>query len=82
MKPFEDDSSVVSLADLSIENGKESVVIHGSLDIDRTTVGLDRARRLKAHVDSIVETLEAMDLPAIPTEAAPPKTISNPLLKG
>lgn len=78
MKPFDDDSSVVSLSDLTIENGTDRVVLHGSIAIDRTIAGLDIAKRLKAHIDDVVATLEAMDLPETLPAGTPVGTVVNP----
>ncbi len=77
--PFADDAALVSIAELTIENGTERIALYGSLDITRDKVGLARARALKAVVDQAVQHLEAeKDLPASVPPASPGKPVANP----
>lgn len=81
MKPFQDDETTIGIGDLSIENGKERIAVHGSLDIPRTAVGLDRARRLRDQLDTIVLALEAGNLLQEEPTVIAARTIRNPLLR-
>lgn len=45
-KPFEDDSCVVSLGELSVENGLDYILLSGSLEISRDAASLTRLDRL------------------------------------
>lgn len=83
MKPFEDDATSISLGDLSIENGLDTIVVHGSLEIGRTKEGLDLAKRLQGRIADIVSALEAMDLSSPRTaQASPSRTVHSPFRKG
>lgn len=80
MQPFADDSSVRQIGGLSMENGSDRVVIHGSLDIDKTAAGLELALALKAQVDAIVSALQSVpSLAPAPPEDEPAVTVKNPL---
>ncbi|WP_018044383.1 hypothetical protein [Methylobacterium sp. 88A] len=77
--PFADDATVETIGGLSVENGSGSIAIHGSLDLPRDRMGLDRARKLKAVADAIVAALEASDLPdEAPRAASNSRTVENP----
>ncbi len=62
--PFSDDAAVCQFGGLSIENGTDTLALHGTVSITRDRAGLGRARALKQVVDRIVARLEAQDLPA------------------
>ena len=71
-QPYADDAAVLSVGDLSVENGATRVVLHGSLELPRDRQGLDRARALKRTLDAIVRALEASDLPEAAADASDP----------
>lgn len=77
--PFADDATVETIGGLSVENGAGSIAVHGSLDLPRDRMGLERARKLKAVADAIVAALEASDLPdEAPRTASNSRTVENP----
>ncbi len=77
--PFADDASVRSVGGLSIENGRDRIALHGSLDIGLDRRGLERIRALKEAIDAIAAALEAADLPDAVAEARrPTRTVKNP----
>lgn len=77
--PFADDAAVQTIGGLSLENGRDAIAVHGSLDLTRDRAGLDRARALQAAVTAIVEALAGSDLPETATaETAKPDTVRNP----
>ena len=77
--PFADDATVETIGGLSVENGSGSIAVHGSLDLPRDRLGLDRARKLKAVADAIVAALEATDLPdEAPRAVSNSRTVENP----
>jgi len=77
--PFADDAAVQTIGGLSLENGRDAIAVHGSLDLTRDRAGLDRARALQAAVTAIVEVLSGSDLPdATEAEVAKPDTVRNP----
>lgn len=82
MKPFEDDATVRNIGDLSLENGRDRLVIHGSLEIERSVAGLELARSLRAELDNIVAALEVESLPESRAEVIEaPIQVTNPLLR-
>jgi hypothetical protein len=75
--PFANDAAQVSIDRLTIENGTDRIVLHGSLEIGRDRQGLERALRLKHLLDQAVTTLQSETLPAErPTR--PPGSVANP----
>ena len=81
MKPYENESESLQIADLTIENRTDRISIYGSLDITRDKQGLKAAKELKNILDAALKTLEAEEkngkLPdAVATEAT--VTINNP----
>lgn len=79
IKPFQNESEVLSIGDLDIENRADRVSVHGNVDLTRDKEGLENARALKAVLDKVVQVLESeRDLP---DKVAPPKeteTVKNP----
>ena len=79
LRPFSDDSASIGIGELTVENGREQVSLHGSLDLTRDQAGLEQARALKALLDQVVKVLEAdKDLPAKLPPPEKPGTVRNP----
>ena len=77
--PFADDSTSVSIGDLTVENGADRVAIYGSLDLTRDKQGLAHALTLKGIVDQAVQRLQAdKNLPDAVAAPAAPKKVPNP----
>ena len=80
LTPFADDSTSLSIGDLTVENGTDMLALYGSLNITRDQAGLKHARDLLALLKATVHALEqAHGLPekiAETTEA--PKMVKNP----
>jgi len=77
LKVFQNESEVLQLGKLTIENRTDRVTIYGSLDVTRDKAGLQAANDLKAVVDSIVAFLGRQDLPE-KIVLAVPKEKKNP----
>lgn len=78
-EPFADDAAAQTLGGLTIENGRDRIALHGSLDLTRDQTGLTRARALKAALDAIVGHLEGAELPAQVAQADEPTSrVKNP----
>ncbi len=75
LTPYADDSAALTIGEFTIENGRDSIALHGSLDLTRDKAGLERARLLKAAVDRIVAALEAEK--ALPDKIALPEAPSQ-----
>ncbi|WP_244476455.1 hypothetical protein [Methylobacterium sp. Leaf88] len=77
--PFADDAAVQTIGGLSVENGRDRIAIHGSLDLARDARGLERARALAAAFAAIVAALEAAPLPEqVAEESRSADTVKNP----
>lgn len=77
--PFADDAAVRTIAGISIENGRERIAVHGSLEIAKDRTGLAQARALRGTLDAIVAALEAADLPeAVAETKRPTSRVKNP----
>ena len=78
-RPFADASAVQTIGGLSLENGRDRIAVHGSLDLTRDRAGLERARALQAAVNAIVAALAQAELPeAVADTANIPETVKNP----
>ncbi|MGI4939943.1 MAG: hypothetical protein ACRYHQ_05170 [Janthinobacterium lividum] len=75
MKPYADDAASMTIGDLTLENGQDSIAIGDSLDLTRDKAGLAHARALKAALDAIVHALESDG--ALPDKVAPPKPMTE-----
>ncbi|HIH2745394.1 TPA: hypothetical protein ACYLN4_001074 [Burkholderia lata] len=76
--PFANESEVVKVGGLTIENRTDRVSIYGSADLTLDQTGLLAARVLKANLDAIVASMEQRkDLPDR-IQLAPGKTVENP----
>lgn len=80
MKPYADDTAVETVDELSIENGTDSIVMHGTLEVTRDKRGLSAIRELKMTVDAIAAALEGQaDLPDVVAAVEPStETFKNP----
>lgn len=77
--PYADDAAVLTVGDLTLENGTTRVVLHGSLELTRDKAGLARARDLKRILDAVVRALADGDLPdAVEDAPEPTRTTGNP----
>lgn len=74
---FQNESEVVTIEELTIENRLDRVSIHGSIDITRDKEGLENILALKRQIDTITEYLKRADLPE-KIEVLEAKTVSNP----
>lgn len=78
-RPFADGAAVRTIGGLSLENGADRIAVHGSVDLTRDALGLERARALQAAVTAIVEALEGQSLPEAVAEAPKaPEVVKNP----
>ena len=75
--PYANESDVLNIGNLSIENRLDRVTINGDVDLTRDQAGLVQARRLQQVLAAVVAQLEGQDLPAaLPLVAV--KTVANP----
>lgn len=67
-----------SIRDLEMETDEDSLVISGTLRIERDRRGLEAARRLQAVLAAAVAVLEKDDLPDEAPAVRPGGTVPNP----
>ncbi len=67
--PFADDTAVLSVAGLDVENGRDRISLHGAAEIARDQAGLDAAKALLALLTDVVRVLS--EDPGLPRRAAP-----------
>lgn len=77
MKPYANESEVVQIEGLTIENRTDRISIHGGIDITRDKQGLKAVKELKAIIDAFLKELEAEQLKGeLPDAVSLEKTIS------
>jgi len=63
-KPYKNESEVLHIGDLTVENRVDRVSLYGSIDFTLDKEGLAYAREIKALLDLVLTALEsAPDLP-------------------
>jgi hypothetical protein len=77
ISPYANESEVVIVDNLSIENRLDRVQIHGSIDITNDKVGLENILGLKRQIDCIADYLKHADLPDR-VELVEAKVVKNP----
>jgi hypothetical protein len=79
IKPFENESESLAIANLTIENRMDRVAIYGQAHLTRDKKGLADARELKAVLDDVVKALESTkDLPDQLALTNKPRPAKNP----
>ena len=76
--PYADESEVLSLGELAIENRVDRLTLHGRVELTRDQQGLALARRLKAVLDAAVGVLEADENLPEAVRTLPADTVRNP----
>ena len=78
-KPFQNESDVLTLGNLSIENRVDRISLMGDLEITRDQHGLLLARQLKRVIDAALRVLES-EKESLPATVAiiPPTNVRNP----
>lgn len=80
-KPLEDAESVVNVGGLSIENGSDTLLVNGSLELARDEKSIERARQLAELFSKIANKLDAdvkAGLTSDPVEEGAVTEVSNP----
>ena len=79
IKPFQNESEVLSVGNLDVENRTDRITVHGNVDLTRDKEGLENARALKAVLDKIVQALESQqELPDKVAAPREPTEVKNP----
>ena len=77
-KPFANESDVLTLGNLAIENRVDRVTLHGDVELTRDREGLALAKELKAVIDATVKALEVDNALPEAVETVKPRTVKNP----
>lgn len=77
-KPFANESDVLEVGNLSVENRVDRITLQGDVELTRDRKGLALARKLKALLDATVQALEADKALPETVEAAKPRFVENP----
>ncbi len=59
MKPYANESEVIQIEGLTIENRMDRISIYGEIDITRDKQGFKAVKELKTVIDATVKALEA-----------------------
>lgn len=59
MKPYANESEVVQIEGLTIENRMDRISIYGEIDITKDKQGLKAAKELQTIIDAALKVLEA-----------------------
>ncbi len=77
MKPYANESDVLQLDGLTIENRTDRISLHGEIDITRDKRGLAAVKELKTLIDATLKVLEADDAKGkLPEDIAIKQTVS------
>lgn len=77
-EPFADESAVLTVGNLSVENRVDRVTLQGDVELTRDRKGLAMALEMKALLDATVKALEAdKALPEV-VEVVKPRSVKNP----
>ena len=58
MKPYANESEVLQIEGLTIENRTDRISIHGEIDFTRDKNGLEKIREFKTIIDATLKILE------------------------
>lgn len=75
--PYANESEVLTVGNITIENRTDRITIHGDTDITKDKEGLAKALALKQVIDSILDALKEDELPD-KIEMTKPSNIHNP----
>ncbi|MYM22091.1 hypothetical protein GTP46_05460 [Duganella sp. FT135W] len=75
--PYKNESDVLHIGGLTIENRLDRITISGDIDLTADQAGLKQAQALKQLLADVVAKLEAQDLPSTLPPAAT-TSVANP----
>lgn len=77
-KPYANESDVIRIGALEIENRTDRVAITGDVVLTRDQAGLALAKELQALLDQVVKALEAEKKLPVAVEIKPAQEVKNP----
>lgn len=79
MNIFDNDHEVLQIGNLTIENGTQSLLITGDVELTKTTMGKEQARVLYEFAQALMAKFDAMDdLSSEPPKYKEPIVVDNP----
>ena len=80
MDIFQNDSQVLQIANLTVENGQDSILIAGDVEIEKAQIGKQQAQMLYDFAKELWQTFEKIDdLPeTLPKNSLENDSIENP----
>ncbi len=79
ISPFSNESEVLQINGLTVENRLDRVSIYGSIDFTLDKIGLGKARELLAVMEATVNALEGKNLPDV-IGIDDPEAVKNPFV--
>ena len=77
-KPYADESAVLKLGNLAIENRVDRISLSGDAELTKDKAGLALARHLQTVVKATVKALEADKALPDAVQVVKPQTVKNP----
>ena len=77
-KPFANESDVLTLGRLAIENHVDRIGLSGDVELTKDKAGLALALQLKAVIDATVRALESDKALPDAVQVVKPRTVRNP----
>ena len=77
-KPFADESDVLTLGNLAVENRMDRITVHGEVELTKDKAGLVLAKQLQAAINATVKVLEADKALPDAVQVVKPRTVTNP----
>lgn len=79
MNIFDNDHEVLQIGNLTIENGTQSLLITGDVELTKTTTGKEQARALYEFAQALMTKFDTMDdLSSEPPQYKEPTFVDNP----
>ena len=77
-KPYANESDVLTLGNLAIENRVDRVTLHGDVELTRDKAGLALAKQLQAVINATVKAMEADKALPDAVQVVKPRSVKNP----
>ena len=77
-KPYANETDVLRIGDLEIENRVDRLPVTGDVVLTKDKAGLALSKELQALIESVVKTLEVEKQLSDVVELKPTKTVKNP----
>lgn len=79
-KPYENESEVIRIGNLEIENRVDRVVLMGDLVLTKDKAGLELAKELQILAARVVKSLEKQKKLPDTVQVKPPVVVENPFI--